>query len=78
MDRMLKETNKKVDKLRLDQYYGITEHHFGEDDQGLTKVQGGNYISKKFADNRKAKLAEAHGENESVEKKFHCSYSQSL
>ena len=32
MNKMLAETNKKVDKLRLDQYYGITEHHFGDDD----------------------------------------------
>ena len=38
MGKMLDETNKKVDKLRLDQYYGITAHHYGEDDENLTQV----------------------------------------
>jgi hypothetical protein len=80
MNKMLDETNKKVEKLRLDQYYGITAHHFGEqNDQGLTKVAGGSFISSKVVDKRKAILQEAHGtENPDESKKFHCSYSQSL
>jgi hypothetical protein len=36
MEKMLGETSKKVEKLRLDQYYGITAHHFGEDEENLT------------------------------------------
>lgn len=61
MEKMLDESSKKVDKLRLDQYYGITAHHFGEDNENLTQVQGGNYISKSFAENRKLILAQANG-----------------
>jgi hypothetical protein len=53
MDTMMEQTKAKVKKLRMDQYYDITAHHFGAgEEDGHATLMGGNYISRSFADNR--------------------------
>ena len=52
-------------------------HHFGDDEDNLTTLKGGNYISKKFAENRMKILKEANGDHPKSTK-FVCSYSNSL